>query len=69
MDHVIDRIEIDMEIHFEEFCKELDSKKYNKFSECPSYGSVKALINSSNALRKHIGWELLSIKKMMMYRD
>lgn len=66
IDHVIDRIENDIEIEFQEFYKEWKSKKYKKFSECPSYGVLKALIDSSNILRKYIGWDRLSIKNMIM---
>lgn len=69
MDHVIDRIENDMEIEFDEFYKEWKSKKYKKFSDCPSYKILKALIDSSNVLRKYIGWELVSIKNMIMERE
>ena len=69
MDHVIDRIENDMNIEFNEFYKEWKSTKYKKFSECPSYEILKALIDSSNALRKYLGWELVSIKNMIMYTE
>lgn len=69
MDHVIERIEVDMDIEFYEFYKEWKSKKYNKFSDCPSYEVLKALIDSSNILRKYLGWELLSIKKLIMFRE
>lgn len=64
--NVIDRIESDIEIEFQEFYKEWKSKKYKNFSECPSYGVLKVLIDSSNILRKYIGWDRLSIKNMIM---
>lgn len=65
IDHVIDRIDTDIEVDFKYFLEEWKSGKYNKFLECPSYSGLKALIDASNILRKHIGWETLSIKKML----
>lgn len=69
MDHVIERIDADIEFDFEYLKEEWESKKYKKFSECPSYKGLKALIDASNILRKHIGWETLSIKKMLSDYD
>lgn len=65
MDHVLERIEIDLDIEFGEFYEEIKSGKYKKFKECPRYESVKALVDSSNALRKYLGWETISIRQMI----
>lgn len=69
MDHIIDRIEIDLEVEFNDFYKELKSGRYDKFKECPSYGSLKALIESSNVLRKYLGWETISIKGIISQHE
>ncbi|NMM65533.1 hypothetical protein HBE96_23430 [Clostridium sp. P21] len=69
MDHLIDNFDVYIEDSFNDFYKEWTSKKYKKFSECPSYGELKTLLDSVNPLRKYIGWESLSIKQMLDWRE
>jgi hypothetical protein len=66
MDHAIDSLDPYVETTFEfMFLKEWQSGKYKKYSECPSYAELKALIDASNILRKYAGFERLSIKGML----
>jgi hypothetical protein len=66
MDHAIDSLEPFVDATFSyEFLPEWQSGKYKKFSDCPSYAELKALIDASNIMRKYIGWERLSIKSML----
>lgn len=69
IDHLIDNFEVYIDSSFCDFYKEWKSGQYKKFAECPSYYELKALINSVNHLRKYIGWEALSIKEILEYRE
>ncbi|AKN32418.1 hypothetical protein Ccar_16755 [Clostridium carboxidivorans P7] len=66
MDHAINSLEPFIKVTFSyEFLLEWQSGKYKKYSECPSYEELKALIDASNIMRKYLGWEPLSIKSML----
>ena len=70
MDHLIGRINADIEVEFEYFYRELKSGKYgSRYSEQPSYGTLKALIDSVNILRKNIGWDSITIKEKVLDRE
>ncbi|AKA71230.1 hypothetical protein [Clostridium scatologenes] len=69
MDHLIDNFDIYIDSSFNDFYQEWKSGQYKKFSECPSYYELKTLLDSVNPLRKYIGWERLSIKDMLDYRE
>ena len=65
MDHLIDQFEVYIDSSFNDFRKEWTSKKYKTYSDCPSYGELRTLLDSVNPLRKYEGWELLTIKDML----
>ena len=66
MDHAIDNLDEFVKVTFEfQFLKEWKSGKYKKYSECPSYPKLKALVDASNIMRKYLGWETLKIKNMI----
>lgn len=70
MDHLIDKFECNIDFEFNNFYEELKSGKYGaKYNEQPSYYALKTLIDSVNILRKYMGWERLSIKDMVLYRE
>ncbi len=70
MDHIIERINADIEFEFEYYYRELMSGKYGcRYSEQPSYGTLKALIDSVNILRKNIGWDSITIKEKVLDRE
>lgn len=69
MDHLIDQFDVYIEDAFSYFYKEWTSKKYKKFSECPSYNELKTLIDSVNILHKYMDWKPLSIKGMLETYD
>lgn len=69
MDHLIDKFENYIEFEFNQFYEEWSSEKYKKYSECPSYISLKAILDSVNILNKYMGWEMVSISKIMSHRD
>jgi hypothetical protein len=68
MDHAIESLQSFIDATFEfSFLAEWNSGDYKKYSDCPSYEELKTLIDASNIMRKHIGWETLSIKKMVEF--
>lgn len=70
MDHLIERMGTDIDFEFDYFYRELKSGKYGtRYSEQPSYSTLKALVDSVNILRKHIGWNRISIKEMILDRE
>lgn len=70
MDHLIERIGSGIECEFDYFYRELKSRKYGvRYIDQPSYSTLKALIDSVNILRIHIGWERISIKEMVLDRE
>lgn len=52
MDHVIARIQMDLETELEILAGEWKSGVYKKFSDCPSYPSAKALVQAIHVLEK-----------------
>lgn len=68
MDHLIESFEAHIDFDFNCFYEELQSGKYKKYSDCPSYARLKAIVDSVNILRKYIGWERLSIRDMVNER-
>lgn len=54
MDHVIDYISDYMESDVSDFINQWNTRKYNKISECPSYGAVKAFCEARNTLSKYL---------------
>ena len=70
MDHLIERMGSDIEFEFNYFYRELKSGKYGiRYIDQPSYSTLKALVDSVNILRKHIGWDRITIKEMILDRD
>lgn len=69
IDHLIDKFDVYIDSSFSDFYDEWKSGQYKKFAECPSYSELKTLLNSVNHLRKYIGWEALSTKEMIAYRE
>ncbi len=53
MDHVIDGIKEYLDIELELLTEELQSGKYKKLSDCPSYGSCKAMVDAIHVLEKY----------------
>ncbi|KGK88002.1 hypothetical protein [Clostridium sp. HMP27] len=70
MDHLIDQFDAFIDFDFNCFYEELKSGKYGtKYSDQPTYPSLKATIDSVNILRKYMGWNMLSIKEMVAERE
>lgn len=70
MDHLIEKFDVYLDSEFNSFYEELKSGEYGtKYSNQPSYDSLKALVDSVNILRKFYGWETLSIKEMITYKQ
>jgi len=67
MDHLIDQFDCYLEWSKREFIEEWNSGKYKKYSECPSYKELKALIDSVNILRVYYGWTRLTIKQLVAF--
>lgn len=65
MDHAIDSLRPYLEAEFDMFLEEWKSGKYKKFSDCPSYYAVKALIDATNCMHKYMGWQNLRLKDMV----
>jgi hypothetical protein len=65
MDHVIDGFEVYIECAFEDFYAEWKTGEYKKYSDCPSYGELRTLLDSVNILRKYMSWDNLRIKDMI----
>lgn len=68
-DHLILKFESYIEFEFNQFYEEWISGKYKKYSECPSYISLKAILDSVNILHKYMGWERMTISKMISFRE
>lgn len=62
MDHAINALEPYLEAEFSDFIREWETGKYKKYSDAPSYYSLKALIDATNILNKYMDWGLISIK-------
>lgn len=69
MDHLIDQFDVYLDDAFDNFYEEWKSKKYKKYSECPSYTELRTLLDSVNHLRKYIGWKPQTIKEMLECRE
>lgn len=65
MDHVLNSLRPYLEVELRIFMEEWESGKYEKFSECPSYDSLKALVDAANIIRRFIGLGTLKIRCMM----
>ncbi len=65
MDHAIESLQSFIDAVFDyDFLPEWKSGDYKKYSDCPSYAELKALVDASNIMRKYIGWQPLRIKDM-----
>jgi hypothetical protein len=67
MDHVWNSIEPFYEAEAGIFLDEWKSGEYKKWSDCPSYESLKAIIKAANIIRSYLGWERLTIKNLTLY--
>lgn len=63
MDHVLNAIESHYNAYLREFMEEWRTGGYKKFSDCPSYGEVKAIIDAMNCLRKYLGWGNITLRE------
>lgn len=52
MDHVIESLREHLEPRIEEFIKEWETNKYEKFSECPTYKEVKIIAECINKISR-----------------
>lgn len=70
MDHLIEKIIESIYFDFDNFYRELSSGKFgSKYTNQPSYKTLKAEIDSVNILNKYMGYGLISIKKMVLERE
>lgn len=67
MDHVWNAIQPFYEVEAEQFLEEWKSGQYKKWSDCPSYESLKTIIRSANIILDYLGWERLTIKNLTLY--
>lgn len=65
MDHLLNAIQPFYEVEADMFLSEWKSGVYRKYSDCPSYESLKTIVRAANAIRNYLGWEQLSIKKLV----
>ena len=63
MDHTLDVIIQDMQYDINNLKAEY--QKHKSLKECPSYQVVNTYIRSANIFRKALGYELLTIKKLI----
>lgn len=69
MDHLINQFNAFIEFDFNHFYEEWNTGEYEKIIDCPTYESLYTTIKSVNILRKYMGWEALSIKKMISDKE
>jgi hypothetical protein len=53
MDHAINALQPFLEYEIDSICEELDTGKYGKLSECPSYPAAKALVDAIHRLERY----------------
>jgi hypothetical protein len=70
MDHVINKINLYLEISMDQLIEEFKSNEYSKLSECPSYHECKAMVDSIHVLEKYYYGEAKTqtVKKQMEWR-
>lgn len=68
MDHVIDAIMVHLEPEYQKLLNEWQSKEYKKMSDCPSWGSCKAMINAIHILERYYYNESKTISLSSMLR-
>jgi|BioPla2DNA2_1021312.scaffolds.fasta_scaffold227103_2 hypothetical protein len=66
MDHLLNAIQPFYEVEADMFLSEWKSGVYRKYSDCPSYESLKTIIKSANIILDYLGWERLTIKKLVL---
>jgi len=67
MDHVWNAIQPFYEVEASIFLEEWRSDEYKKWSDYPSYESLKTIIKAANVIRNYLGWSKLSIKNLTQY--
>lgn len=67
MDHLLNAMQPFYEAEAGIFLEEWKSGEYKKWSDCPSYESLKAIIKAANIIRSYLGWERLTIKNLTLY--
>ena len=67
MEHILDRMEGHAEGWRQFFFDELQSGKYEKYEDSPSYAGCKALNDAMNILRKHEGMKRVSMKSFLFF--
>ena len=67
MDHLLNAMQPFYEAEAGIFLDEWKSGEYQKWSDCPSYESLKAIIKAANIIRSYLGWERLTIKNLTLY--
>lgn len=65
MDHALNSLRPYVDVELRIFIKEWESNEYIKYSECPSYDSLKVLIDAANIIRKYMGIGTLTIREMI----
>lgn len=68
MDHAINALRPYYDVEMDMFIEEWKSGEYKKFSDCPSYHSLKALVDAMNCMKKYMGWETIKIKDEVRWR-
>lgn len=65
MDHAWNSLEPFYQAEAECFLEEWKSGEYKKWSDCPSYERLRAIIQAANIIRKYLGWDRLSIRDII----
>ncbi len=63
MDHVLDAMRPHYEVTLDWYIEEHKKGNYQKLSDNPYYGELKALIDAMNILRKYMGWETVKLSE------
>lgn len=67
MDHILNAIKPYYEAEVSQFLEEWKSGQYKKWSDCPSYDSLRTIIKAANIIRGYLGWSRLTVKELVQY--
>ncbi|HCJ56059.1 MAG TPA: hypothetical protein DHV55_00725 [Clostridiaceae bacterium] len=65
MDHALDNLMPYVELYFSMFIDDWKTGKYEKYSDCPGYDGLKALVDAANKILKYMDEDTLKIRKMI----
>ena len=68
MDHAINSLQPFLDIEITYLVEEMQSGKYQKLSDCPSYPAAKALADAMLPMRRYLGWEPLRLRQEVSWR-